>query len=88
MPNDFLGLKKNSIPFQPVFAMTIHKAQGQTIEYAGLYLSNSEFNHEQLYVAVSTVKDVSRLKILVKGGYHTGHDGVYPNNLGQAEIFE
>ncbi|KAI9118549.1 hypothetical protein K1719_010881 [Acacia pycnantha] len=47
------------------FAMTINKSQGQSMSNVGLYLSSLVFSHEQLYVALSRVKNFSGFKLLV-----------------------
>ena len=48
-------LTRRQFPVRPAFAMTINKAQGQTLQHMGLYLSKSVFSHGQLYVALSRV---------------------------------
>lgn len=48
-----------------LFAMTINKSQGQSLNYVGLYLSKEIFSHGQLYVAFSRVKIKEDLKILI-----------------------
>jgi len=45
--------------------MTINKSQGQSLDYVGLYLPQSVFNHDQLYVAISRVKSKNGLKIVI-----------------------
>ena len=40
-------------PLKLSFAMTINKAQGQTLTVAGLHLTTSCFSHGQLYVVAS-----------------------------------
>ena len=40
-------------PVKPAFALTISKAQGQTLQYMGLYLPRPVFSHRQPYVALS-----------------------------------
>ena len=38
-------------PIRPAFAMTINKAQGQTLSKCGVLLDEPVFTHGQLYVA-------------------------------------
>ncbi|XP_027150281.1 uncharacterized protein LOC113750513 [Coffea eugenioides] len=67
--------EKNGIPFiktqLPVhlcFAMTINKAQGQTLDYVGVYLKELIFSHGQLYVALSRAKTANAVKVLMLPG--------------------
>ena len=57
-------LKRKQFPIRLSFAMTINKAQGQTLEKVGLYLPSNVFTHGQLYVAFSRAKRQSDIKIL------------------------
>ena len=65
------GLEDSPVPFChfqfPVhlaYAMTINKAQGQTVKHVGLNLSTSVFSHGQLYVALSCCTHPRNIKIL------------------------
>ena len=64
--------EKNGIPFirtqfpiRLCFATTINKSQGKIILYVGIYLRESIFSHEQLYVALSRVRSSNIVKVLV-----------------------
>ena len=56
---------RRQFPMRLVYAMSIHKAQGQTLRRAGLYLKNNVFTHGQLYVAFSRVSDPKNLSIFI-----------------------
>jgi hypothetical protein len=51
-------------PVRPAFALTINKAQGQTLQSAGLYLRTPVFTHGQLYVALSRTTSKKSIHIL------------------------
>ena len=46
-------LKRRQFIIKVAFAMTINKAQGQSLKQVGIYLPCSVFGHGQLYVAPS-----------------------------------
>ena len=52
-------------PIRPCFAMTINKAQGQSLQRVGVYLPVPVFSHGQLYVAQSRVDAEQDLRILI-----------------------
>ncbi|PWZ05548.1 ATP-dependent DNA helicase PIF1 [Zea mays] len=57
--------KRKKFPVRLSFAMTVNKAQGQTIPNVGVYLPEPVFSHGQLYVALSRATARSNIKILV-----------------------
>jgi ATP-dependent DNA helicase PIF1 len=57
--------KRKQFPIRLSFAMTVNKAQGQTIPNAGIYLPEPVFSHGQLYVALSRSTARKNVKILV-----------------------
>lgn len=57
--------KRRQFPVQLAFALTINKAQGQSVRYVGLDLRNPVFSHGQLYVGLSRVTAAHNLRILV-----------------------
>ena len=56
-------LKCCQFPICPCFAMSTNKAQGQTLQYVGIYLPDNVFTHGQLYVAFSRVQAGSSLAV-------------------------
>src|SRR6266542_4378095 len=78
-------LVRHQFPIRLAFAMTINKAQGQTIPYMGLDLRNPVFAHGQLYVALSRVQSKNNIKILVKNDC-IDKTGVYTKNIVYREI--
>ena len=58
-------LRRRQIPLCPAFAITINKAQGQTLQKVGLFIPTQVFSHGQLYVALSRVPDPNSLTICV-----------------------
>lgn len=65
IPSDFVvEFKRVQFPVRVCFAMTINKAQGQTLSMAGIDLRNECFSHGQFYVAVSRVSSAKNLVIL------------------------
>uniref|UniRef100_H3GBA7 DNA helicase Pif1-like 2B domain-containing protein n=1 Tax=Phytophthora ramorum TaxID=164328 RepID=H3GBA7_PHYRM len=81
-------LRRRQFPIQTAFAMTINKAQGQTVQYLGLYLATPCFSHGQLYVAMSRVTSRSRFKALVEYPERKEEDGVYTANIVYRQLFE
>ena len=69
--------RRRQFPLRPAFAMTINKAQGQTLRMAGLYLPTHPFSHGQLYVAKTRVGAKSALRMVVKCGKVKDRDGVW-----------
>ena len=72
-------------PISLSFAMTINKSQGQSLCYVGLYLSKTVFTHRQLYVALSRVRSMDGLKIVL--GDEDQINGRRTMNVVYREIF-
>ncbi|GMF37511.1 unnamed protein product [Phytophthora fragariaefolia] len=81
-------LRRNQFPVVPAFAMTINKAQGQTVQNLGLYLATPCFSHGQLYVALSRVTSRSNFKALIEYPELEEDDGVYTDNIVYRQIFD
>ncbi|GFW30504.1 ATP-dependent DNA helicase PIF1 [Trichonephila clavipes] len=76
MPFEF---KRLQFPVRLAFAMTINKAQGQSLQVCGLNLENPCFSHGQLYVACSRVGKPSNLFVYAPDG--KTRNIVYPTAL-------
>lgn len=64
IPTDYpFNFKRLQFPVKVCFAMTINKAQGQSIKYTGIDLSTPCFSHGQFYVACSRVSSPDNLFI-------------------------
>lgn len=55
--------KRVQFPIKLCFAMSINKAQGQTLKVAGLDITNPCFTHGQFYVAYSRVSSAKNLYV-------------------------
>ncbi len=58
-------LRRHQFPVRLAFAMSINKAQGQSVKYVGLDLRSSVFTHGQLYVAFSRATSGHRIKVVL-----------------------
>ncbi|GKB81529.1 DNA helicase [Tanacetum coccineum] len=58
--------KRKQFPVKVCYAMTINKAQGQSLNKIGVYLSEPVFRHGQLYVALSRATTPDGLKVIIK----------------------
>ena len=56
-------LKRLQFPIRLAFAMSINKAQGQSLKVAGINLESFCFSHLQLYVACSIVETGKNLYV-------------------------
>jgi ATP-dependent DNA helicase PIF1 len=58
-------LKRGQFPVRLSFAMTINKAEGQSLKYVGIHLISSVFCHGQLYVTLSRATSSDNVHILL-----------------------
>ncbi|KAG5532564.1 hypothetical protein RHGRI_027005 [Rhododendron griersonianum] len=56
---------RRQFPIRLSFAMTINKAQGQTLDIVGVNLQQPVFSHGQLYVALSRATTASKIKVIL-----------------------
>ncbi|GBN61440.1 hypothetical protein AVEN_1733-1, partial [Araneus ventricosus] len=65
IPTDLpFSFQRLQFPLRLAFAITINKAQGQSLRVTGLDLTDECFSHGQLYVGMSRAKDTSTLFII------------------------
>lgn len=75
-------LTRKQFPIRLCFAMTVNKAQGQSLNVVGVDLRSSAFTHGQLYVALSRVTNVLGLSVLLSENSDDRTDNVvYPEVL-------
>lgn len=81
---------RRQFPVKLAYAMTINKAQGQTLSKVGIYLSIPVFAHGQFYVALSRARRPNDIKISViessiQGRMNKGA-GIYTKNIVYKEV--
>ncbi len=85
-------LCRRQFPLRPAFAMTINKAQRQTLQTVGVYLPKPIFFHRQLYVAFSQCGSQRGVRVLVRGGRRAALNGapagVYTSNVVYREVLQ
>jgi ATP-dependent DNA helicase PIF1 len=72
---------RRQLPVQLAFAMSINKAQGQSVKHIGIDLRTPVFTHGQLYVALSRSTAVARVKVLFPSNEPVSENIVYSEVL-------
>jgi ATP-dependent exoDNAse (exonuclease V) alpha subunit len=81
-------LARRQLPAKLAFAITIHKAQGQTIPYLGLFVPRPVFAHGQLYVALYRVSSQDRVKIAIQNPAKEDKEGTFTKNIVYADVIK
>ena len=82
---------KYVIPFELGFSMTLHKAQGRTLDSIILCLSKhpkKPITYQGLFVAMSRVKKGGDIRLLLKDKNHNNNNIQYINELRQPECIK
>ncbi|XP_059291269.1 uncharacterized protein LOC132044772 isoform X2 [Lycium ferocissimum] len=83
-----IPFKRTQFPIRLCFAMTINKAQGQTLDFVGIYLREPVFSHGQLYVALSRAKSSDCVKLLIRPATTDNLDDHSTYNIVYSEIIK
>lgn len=75
-------MQRIQFPIRPAFAMTINKSQGQSLNFAGIWLEEPVFAHGQLYVALSRVSGWNNVAV------HIPKQSCRTTNVVFKEIFD
>ena len=66
--------------------MKINKAQGQTLDFVGLYVPDHVFSHKQLYVALSRARTSDCIRVLIKPDIEDPLSFLYTKNVAHHDI--
>ena len=78
-------LRRRQFPVRLAFAMTINKAQGQTLQRVGLFLPSHAFLHGQLYVVLLGVGSAQQATVLAVGDMQD--QAVFTRNVVLKDVF-
>lgn len=68
-----IPLQRNQFAVQSCFALTTHKAQGQTMENILIYLERPVFHHGQLYGVHNRGKQKENIRMFLKDNQSTNN---------------
>lgn len=81
-----LQFQRKQFPIKLCFAMTINKAQGQTLDKVAIYLRQPCFSYGQLYVALSSATKRADVTIFTNGTTETSDENSMVKNIVSFEI--
>jgi ATP-dependent DNA helicase PIF1 len=59
------AIDRRQFPVIPAFCLSVHKAQGQSLDFVGLIFETDPFAHGQLYVALSRAASWARIRVVM-----------------------
>jgi ATP-dependent DNA helicase PIF1 len=59
------AVERRQFPVIPAFCLSVHKAQGQSLDFVGLIFESDPFAHGQLYVALSRAGSWAKIRVLL-----------------------
>ena len=86
-------MTRRQFPIRLAFAMTINKAQGQSLKRVGIHLEKPVFGHGQLYVALSRARSLDSIFVAVTGNEAQGklivaNNTTFTKNIVYQEVLE
>ena len=60
------AIERRQYPIIPAFCLSVHKAQGQSLEFVGLVFETDPFAHGQLYVALSRAGSWGSIRVVMR----------------------
>lgn len=77
---------RRQFPVKLCYAMTINKAQGQTLKRVGIYLQEPVFSHGQLYVALSRATTSDNVRVHLETSRHQPSSYNHTKNIVYTEL--
>ena len=59
------AVERRQYPLIPAFCLSVHKAQGQSLDFVGLIFETDPFAHGQLYVALSRAACWAKIRVVM-----------------------
>jgi hypothetical protein len=72
---------RRQFPIILAYCLSVHKAQGQSLDFVGLIFETDPFAHGQLYVALSRVSNWNCIRVVMRPGASGIHNLVFSHLL-------
>ena len=77
------AMTRRQFPLMPSYALTVHRVQGQTLTFLGLFFSGDAFCHGLLFTALSRVRSWASITVWCE---EVGLEEYYLKNLVRSHI--